>query len=108
MNCPAAFVVPLGTGAPERIKRGPIVPGKIGLIAGQTLPSLGEPSALLPERAVDPPLDAKNAYARAPQIEAAVPAASRVLMYAAWAEVILVNVRATGLRKIPGPAGITG
>jgi hypothetical protein len=27
MNSPAAFVVPIGTGAPERMKRGPIAPG---------------------------------------------------------------------------------
>ena len=61
MNCPAAFAVPLGMGAPERMKRGPIVPGRIGLIAGHKLPSFGEVNGLLPVNAVVPPLEAKNA-----------------------------------------------
>ena len=60
MKLPAAFVVLAGTGAPERMNRGPISPGKIGLIAGQTLPSLGEISGLLPLSAVEPPLEAKK------------------------------------------------
>src|SRR5438132_7057914 len=104
MNCPAAFVVPEGTGAPERINRGPIAPGRIGLIGGQTLPSLGEISGLVPVSPVVPPLEAKNAYARAPQIFAGTPLPTNVLMKAAWVGVMLVNVRAIGLR--PGITGI--
>ena len=61
MNWPAAFVVPLGIGAPERIKRGPMTPGRIGVIAGHRLPSFGDERGLLPVKAVVPPLDAKNA-----------------------------------------------
>ena len=61
MNWPAELVVPVGTGAPERMKRGPIVPGRMGLIAGHKLPSLGEVSGLRPVNAVVPPLEAKKA-----------------------------------------------
>src|SRR6185312_3429609 len=54
INCPAALVVVAGTGAPVSRKRGPMAPGAIGLIAGQTLPSLGDVKALLPVSAVVP------------------------------------------------------
>src|SRR6185503_5824920 len=104
MNWPAAFVVPLGTGAPDRMKRGPIAPGRIGLIAGQRLPSFGEINGLLPVNAVVPPLKAKNAYARAPQTDVGVPAATAPLIKAAWAGVRLLKVRAIGLS--PGITGI--
>src|SRR6185369_15531380 len=80
MSSPAALVVPRGTGAPERIKRGPIAPGRIGLIAGQPLPSFGEINGLLPVNPVVPPLDAKKAYARAPQIKVGFPEATSELM----------------------------
>src|SRR5437879_11816365 len=93
MNCPAALVVPEGTGAPERINLVPIVPGRIGLIAGQTLPSFGEISGLVPVSPVVPPLEAKNAYARAPQIFAGTPVPTKVLMKAAWVGVMLVKDR---------------
>src|SRR5215218_6794526 len=104
MNSPAALVVPLGTGAPERMKRGPIAPGRIGLIAGHALPSFGDMSGLLPVSAVVPPLEAKKPYARAPQMVVGVPAATNVLMKAACAGVMLLNVRAMGLS--PGITGI--
>src|ERR1051325_6171226 len=103
MGCPKASTVPVGTGAPERIKRGPIAPGRIGLIAGQRLPSFGEISGLLPVNAVVPPLDAKKPYARAPQIVVGVPAATSVLMNEACAGVMLLKVRAIGFSP-----GITG
>ena len=80
MNWPAAFVVPFGTGAPERRKRGPMAPGRIGLIAGHTLPSFGEVRGLLPESAVEPPLEAKNPYARAPQMAVGFPVATNPLI----------------------------
>src|ERR1044071_7414008 len=96
MNCPAALVVPLGTGAPERMKRGPIAPGRIGLIAGHKLPSFGDKSGLLPVKPVVPPLAAKKAYARAPQMAVGLPDATAALMNAAWAGVMLLNVRAIG------------
>ena len=93
-----------GTGAPERKNLGPITPGRIGLIGGQTLPSFGELRGLLPVKAVELPLEAKNAYARAAQMLAATPEASRVLMNEACAGVMLEKVRATGLT--PGITGI--
>jgi hypothetical protein len=40
--------------------RGPIAPGRIGLIAGQPLPSLGDNSGLEPVSPVTPPLDART------------------------------------------------
>src|SRR6185369_9204915 len=104
MSCPVALVVPSGTGAPERIKRGPIAPGRIGLIAGQPLPSFGEISGLLPVSAVVPPLEAKNAYARAPQILVGFPLATRVLINAACCGVRFAKVRAIGFS--PGITGI--
>src|SRR5215210_57456 len=104
MNSPPALVVPPGTGAPERMNRGPMAPGRIGLIAGHKLPSLGDMSGLLPVRAVVPPLEAKKPYARAPQIVVGVPAATNVLMKVACAGVMLLNVRARGLS--PGITGI--
>src|SRR5687767_6826788 len=104
IKSPAALVVPLGTGAPERMKRGPIAPGKMGLIAGHKLPSFGDVNGLLPVKAVVPPLDAKNAYARAPQTVVGVPKATRALMKPACCGVMLLNVRATGLS--PGITGI--
>ena len=61
MNWPAAFVVAEGTGAPLKMNLGPIVPGRIGLIAGQPLPSFGDINGLLPVNAVEPPLEAKKA-----------------------------------------------
>src|SRR2546430_402231 len=103
MNCPAALVVPTGTVVPDKMKREPITPGKIGLIAGQTLPSLGLVSGLVPVRPVEPPLEAKKAYVLARQI-ALPPAPTRVLMNVACAGVMFVNVRATGLS--PGTTGI--
>src|SRR5262249_48546228 len=104
ISCPAAFVVVNGTGAPERMNRGPMVPGRMGLMAGHALPSFGDRSGLLPESAVEPPLDAKNAYARAPQIAVGFPVPTSVLIYVACAGVIFVKVRATGLS--PGITGI--
>ena len=53
--------MPLGTGAPDRMNRGPIVPGRIGLIGGQALPSFGDNKGLDPVNPVTPPLEAKNA-----------------------------------------------
>ena len=80
MKLPAASVVPIGTGAPESMKRDPIVPGRIGLMAGQALPSFGDSSGLLPVKPVVPPLAAKKAYARAPQINVGLPDATAELM----------------------------
>ena len=59
---------------------------------------------MLPVSAVVPPLEAKNAYARAPQIKVEFPDATKVLMNEACAGVMLLNVRAFGLR--PAITGI--
>ena len=98
------MVVPLGTGAPDSMNRGPIAPGRIGLIAGHRLPSFGDNKGLDPVNAVTPPLEAKNAYARAPQIAVGFPLATNVLTKPACADVRFVKVLAIGLR--PGITGI--
>ncbi len=71
INCPCEFCVPIGTGAPDNKKREPTtgLVGRIGVIAGQMLPSFGVIKGFEPVRAVLLPLDAKNAYARAAQIK---------------------------------------
>src|SRR5262245_61462381 len=104
IGCPAAFVVPTGTGAPDKRNRGPIVPGRIGLNAPvHAVPSFGEKSGFDPVNAVVPPLDAKNAYALATQIFVAFPVATSELIAAACAGLMPVKVRAIGLSN-----GITG
>ena len=61
IGCPAAFVVESGTGAPDKIKRGPIVPEGIALKAGQALvPGVGMLNGFEPVKPVLPPLDARN------------------------------------------------
>jgi hypothetical protein len=50
-----------GTGVPVKKNLDPMVPGKIGDIAGQTLPSLGLDKGFDPVKPVEPPLEAKNA-----------------------------------------------
>src|SRR5213593_3933612 len=100
---PRVLVVAEGTGAPERKKREPIAPGAIGLIAGHTLPSFGDVSGLVPVRPVLLPLEAKKAYARAPQMFAATPVPTSVFTKVACGGVKPANVRATGL--IPGITG---
>src|SRR5437868_5646762 len=87
MNCPEAFVVPDGTGAPDRKKRGPIAAPSV---TPGTLPGLG--SGLLPVSAVEPPLEARNAYWTAALISVAFPVASSPLMNAACGAVMLRNV----------------
>src|ERR1043166_4908007 len=86
------------------MNRGPIAPGRIGLIAGHALPSFGDNKGLDPVNAVTPPLEAKNAYARAPHIAVRFPLATNVLTKPSCADVRFVKVLAIGLR--PGITGI--
>ena len=66
MNCPWHWSFRSGTGAPDKIKRGPMAPGGIGLIGApggalHRLPSFGDDSGFVPVRPVEPPLEAKKA-----------------------------------------------
>src|SRR6185503_2949241 len=106
-NCPAALVVLIGTGALESRKREPTVePAAIGVSAprpGKTT------SGFEPVSAVEPPLEAGNAYGTA---SAVAPTLSRWLMYVAccgemfrnvWPRIVTLEVRlpCTSLVKKP-------
>src|SRR5215204_7042251 len=83
MNCPAALIVPLGTGALESRKRGPTVAPAGNGVRAPVRPGKIT-SGFVPVSAVEPPLEARNAYGTA---SAEAPRPSSWLMYVTcWGE----------------------